>query len=70
MVSTLDQTAGAPEQLLTVPEVARRFRCRVETVRRWIAKGVLPAHVLPSGEYRIREQDLSHVFRPTDSERR
>ena len=59
--------ADIENRLLTVPEVAERFRCRRETVRRWIVRGLLPAQVLPSGSYRIRERDLDFVLHPVEA---
>ena len=44
--------------LLPVNEVAERLRCRPETIRKYIATGLLPAVKLPSGYYRVREVDL------------
>jgi len=42
-----------PEELLTVTEAARRLRCHVDTVRKLIAVGRLPA------------QDIGTPQRPT-----
>jgi excisionase family DNA binding protein len=61
--------ASSLDQMLTAREVAGRFNCRVETVRRWIARGDLPAHILPGGEYRIFEKDLEHILQPYNPER-
>ena len=55
------------ERLLKVPEVAAHYGCRQETVRRWIAKGLLPAEVLPNGEFRIRQSDLRQVLQPVEA---
>lgn len=45
---------------LTVDEVAAIFRVNIETVRRWIRGGELPALSLggPRSGYRIRRADL------------
>ena len=51
-------------ELVTVPEAARFLRRREETIRRWIAKGTLTAQTLPSGEYRIRRDDLLSMLQP------
>ena len=59
-----ETTQAEDSRLLTVSEVARRCRCRTETVRRWITKGQLPSQVLPGGAYRVREADLDAVIRP------
>jgi len=45
---------------LTVEEVAETFRVNIETVRRWIRAGDLPALTLggPRSGYRIKRADL------------
>ena len=45
---------------LTVEEVAETFRVNIETVRRWIRAGDLPALSLggPRSGYRIKRADL------------
>jgi len=45
---------------LTVDEVAETFRVNIETVRRWIRAGDLPALTLggPRSGYRIKRGDL------------
>jgi excisionase family DNA binding protein len=45
---------------LTVDEVAEMFRVNIETVRRWIRAGDLPALNLggPRSGYRIKRADL------------
>ena len=52
------------EELMTAIDVASHLHVRVETVRKWIADGDLPALVLPGGGYRIRRTDLSKVLQP------
>ena len=54
------------EQLLTVNEAAKRFRCRPETIRRYIAAGQLVGMQLPGGYFRIREVDLQSFLRPVN----
>lgn len=47
------------DELLTVREAADRYKLHVETIRKWIRCGVLPAvYVGPSKEIRVRENDL------------
>ena len=46
------------EHLLTVDEIARSLRVTEVTVRRWIARGWLPA-IKVGGAVRIREEDLA-----------
>lgn len=48
----------APEQLLTVAEVANVLNCCTKTVRRIIASGILPAIRL-NRQYRVRRADLA-----------
>lgn len=49
----------APEQLLTVNDVAALLRVSPRTVRRWIETGKLRATRLPGrGAYRIQPADL------------
>ena len=49
-----------PEVWLTIEEVAAELKVHIETVRRWVRKGELPALSLGSrrGGYRIRRRDL------------
>ena len=54
--------------VLTVAEVAELLKCRVETIRRWIIAGKLPAATLPGGEYRIREDDVQALLTPRTPE--
>ena len=43
----------APDRLLDVSMVARRFNVTDETVRAWIRGGKLAAILTPTGRYRI-----------------
>ncbi len=58
---------SADQKLLTVSEVAQRLRCRKETVRDWIGKGLLPARQLPGGYFRVRERDLDTFLQPVEA---
>lgn len=53
------QQVPSPEWL-TADEVAKELRVHIETVRRWLRDGTLPAISLGSrkGGYRIRRGDL------------
>lgn len=47
------------QELMTVVEVAEMTKVRVETVRRWIKDGKLPAHRTGRrGGFRVRRGDL------------
>ncbi len=50
------------ERLLTVAEAAKRLGLCIETIRRYIAKGILPAMTLPGGHYRIKQADLLGTY--------
>jgi excisionase family DNA binding protein len=54
------------EKLLKVPEVARRLRVGEETVRRWIAEGLIEVIILPRNgskrQYRIRQSALDRLM--------
>jgi excisionase family DNA binding protein len=52
-----------PRLLLTTGEAARKLRTSDETIRRWIAEGKLPAITLPSGQFRIRDEDVEAILR-------
>jgi len=49
---------------ISVAEAALRAGLQKETVRRYIAQGLLPARKLPNGYYRILEQDLNRLLEP------
>ena len=57
-------TEHGDERWLTVAEVAERFRLSLETVRKWIRSGELPALHLggPKAGYRIKESDLARFI--------
>jgi excisionase family DNA binding protein len=48
-------------QLLTVPEVAKRFQVTAQTIRNWIDGGALPA-VRVGRAYRIRSEDVDELL--------
>ena len=52
-----------PHPLLTTGEVARMLFVTDETIRRWILDGRLPAINLPSGQKRIRRDDVEAILR-------
>lgn len=54
--------------LLRPREVALELGVRTITVRRWIARGWLPAVELPGGGYRIARHDLQRAMRQQRSE--
>ena len=49
--------------LLTTGEAARKLYVTDETIRRWIAAGKLAAITLPSGQFRIRADDVEALLR-------
>jgi excisionase family DNA binding protein len=51
------------DKLLTIKEVAERLRVHEVTVRRYIAKGTVPA-VKIGGGVRVRESDIKKVILP------
>jgi excisionase family DNA binding protein len=46
------------QKYYSVSEVAKVMNVCVETIRRYIADGKLPALKLPGGHYRIKQNDL------------
>ena len=53
----------ADDILLTVEEVSRRLGVHMDTIRRWIRRGELPAISLGgSTGYRIAKADLDHFI--------
>ena len=70
MVNRFDEEETPQEQadpeLLTVREVAKKLRCDLTTVRRWIAQGTLEAVTLPHRgkrkAYRIRQAVLDKLI--------
>lgn len=56
----------ATEQVhLTTSEVASLVRVDSSTVRRWVERGVLrPSMVLPGGQYRFNEADVTALLTP------
>ena len=54
------ETGGEPE-LLTVGEVAERFRVADETIHRWAREGYLPYVPLPTGLKRFRREVIDAI---------
>lgn len=57
---------GQPPDLLTTGEAARELSVTDETIRRWIADGLIAAITLPSGQFRIRRENVEAIL-ATDS---
>lgn len=53
------------EQLLKVPEVAKRLRVRQETVRRWISEGTIHGTMIGGRRsgYRIPASEVERLLR-------
>ena len=49
--------------LVTVAEAAKKLGLCVETIRRYVKTGILPAMTLPGGHYRIKQADLDLIPR-------
>jgi excisionase family DNA binding protein len=50
-------------ELLTVNEAASIARCTPDTLRIWIAKGILPAsRPVPNGSWKIKSEDLAKTI--------
>ena len=49
------------QKYYSVSEAAKVLNVCVETIRRYIADGRLPALKLPGGHYRIRQADLKLI---------
>jgi MerR family transcriptional regulator, light-induced transcriptional regulator len=47
----------------TPPQIARMIGVNVSTVKRWVDKGILPAHKSPGGHRRIREDDIMRFIK-------
>jgi excisionase family DNA binding protein len=57
-----------PDELLTVPEVAKELKYTEATIRTWIKQGKLRA-IRPTGrEYRVRRSDLGAMTRTIEPE--
>jgi excisionase family DNA binding protein len=53
-------------EFLTTDEVAALMRVAPITVRRWIARGEIPAVTMPSGRgYLVARADVEAAMRPT-----
>jgi excisionase family DNA binding protein len=49
--------------LLRVTDAAKMLEVDPSTIRRWINLGLLDAVKLPSGQYRIRREDVDKLLR-------
>ena len=54
-------------ELLRVKDAAKMLEVDPSTLRRWINLGLIDAVKLPSGQYRIRREDVEGLLRRTDS---
>jgi excisionase family DNA binding protein len=54
-----------PDELLTVAQVAQRWRVSIRTVQRYVADGKVKAVRLPGGQYRIRQEDADAALDET-----
>jgi excisionase family DNA binding protein len=57
-MSTLSTTSAEEPPFLTPQEVSELLQVSVQTVRRWIKKGKLPAYKVGPRMWRIRQIDL------------
>ena len=58
----------AKEIWLNTKEIAERLNIHVETVRRWLRRGILRGvHVGGKGGYRIRERDLNNFLKSREN---
>jgi putative resolvase len=61
---------GGETMLLKVKDVARALNVHRTSVERWIKEGKLKAVKLPSGYYRIPEEELNRLLNKPSSERK
>jgi excisionase family DNA binding protein len=54
----------APDEELTVKEAALRKKLHPNTIRNWIAQGLLPAHRIGERLVRINKADLDALATP------
>ena len=50
------------EEFLTVRETARLLKVRMETIRRYIKNGYVPANVLPGEDFRISQNNIKRFM--------
>ena len=55
-------------ELLRVTDAAKMLEVDPSTIRRWINLGLIEAVKLPSGQYRIRREDVDKLLRRQQSE--
>jgi excisionase family DNA binding protein len=56
------------EDLLRTEQVAKLLNTSAATVRNWIRLGLIEAVRLPSGQYRIRREDVEKMLRRQQDE--
>jgi excisionase family DNA binding protein len=56
------------EDLLRTEQVAKLLNTSPATVRNWIRLGLIEAVRLPSGQYRIRREDVEKMLRRQQDE--
>lgn len=52
----------AMEEFYTIREISKILQLKAVTIRRWIAKGLLPAYNL-NKEYRVNKQDFDKFMK-------
>ena len=52
------------EELLTVKQAAELLQVTVNTVKRYIYAGLLPAFKIPGGQHRIKREDIDGLLTP------
>ena len=50
--------------LLTRSEVQAKLRISEPTLRRWVARGLIPTYTTPTGILRFKAEDVDAVLRP------
>jgi excisionase family DNA binding protein len=66
-VATSRLTTHEPDEVLTLQEAADRLGVHVQTVRRWVTNGLLPAHRLGPTMLRVYASDVEKVRRSNDN---
>jgi predicted site-specific integrase-resolvase len=60
-MSNLDTPPG---RMITSGAAAEILSCDPKTVRKYVARGLLRAYRLPTGQHRYREEDVLRLLRP------